>query len=89
MLLLNDFVRYIFVPSSQKVPKECLKTPEISTFVAILLKQKVYKIVLFFTVIYRYFPLSSPNFLNVERTRNTFVFWELESLQTLDFTRFL
>jgi hypothetical protein len=69
MLLLTDFVRYIFVPSSQKVPKECLKTPEISTFVAILLKQKVYKIVQFFTVIYCYFPLSFPNFLNIEKAR--------------------
>ena len=68
MLLLNDFVRYIFVPSSQKVPKESLKTPETSTFVAILLKQKVYKIVQFFTVIYCYLPIFSPNFLNVERT---------------------
>ena len=57
---------------SQKVPKECLESPEISTFVAILLKQKVYKIVQFFTVIYYYFPLSSANFQNVERTRNVF-----------------
>ncbi len=58
--------------SSQKVPKECLKTPEISTFVAILIKQKVYRIAQIFTVIYYYFPLSSPNFQNVERTRNQF-----------------
>ena len=70
MLLLKDFPRQNFTSSSQKVPKEWLRILEISTFVAILLKQKVYKIIQFFTVIYRYFPLSSPNFLNVERTRN-------------------
>ena len=40
ILLSKDFLRYIFVPSSQKVPEECLKTPETSAFVAILLKQK-------------------------------------------------
>ena len=69
MLLLKDFLRWFLASSSQKVPKEWLRIPEISTFVAILLKQKVYKIVHFFTVIYYYFPLSSPNFQNVERTR--------------------
>ena len=72
MLLLKDFPRQNFTSSSQKVPKECLKASEISTFVAILLKQEVYKIVRFFTVIYCYLPLSSPNFQNVERTRNAF-----------------
>ena len=51
--------------------------PETSTFVAILLKQKVYKIVQFFTVIYYYFPIFSPNFQNVERTRKLLRLTEL------------